>query len=450
MKKLFILLITTGLLVSCEDFLDVPPATGLTSDKLTDLAAMESLVMGAYDNARLSIPQVCIYTNVQIRDLKTDQVNHTQFWEHNPTETLTEWYFSESYICIDLLNKVLNADVEDMEGTDAEKAAILGDAYFLRALIYYDLAPPWTLHSTGYTVPYIDELVDVNERVSCSLASEIRTAVEADIEEARTKFTGGVSGNADYWAATALAARIYFHHGKYDQSYQMANEVITNGGFSLPPTVTEAFQPETNSAENIFSLKYNATEANLAIGRLYSQFVNDIDFNVFWLNPDGEAVQIFLSVPGDARWDAFVADSSASVGRMYISEKYPTDQMNYPLLRLPEMYLTRAEANIMRNSSVSQQDVDDINMLRNRANPSTMLGAIPSVDAALDTLYNDRVREMLIDGADRFHNIYRLQRPIVKIPQEGSGWKPFSEYADQVAWPLPQREVDFHGLTRNP
>jgi len=454
MKKLYILLLAAGLLVSCEDFLEIPPALGLSSDKLTDLESMQALVMGAYDNVRISLPQAYAYSNVIARDIISDHVNHTQFFDHNITETMTSWYFTHSYYCLDLLNKVLVADFASMDGTDETKNAILGDAYFLRALIYIDLSAFYTLHSSGYTSPYLDEPVGPNDKVSCSKIADARTGIEADIEAARTLFANEVSGNANYYAATALAARIHFYHGNYDLAYQRADEVISDGGFSIPGNVKDAFSKNASSDENIFNLLYKSSESNLPTGPLSVNlpllYIADINLNTYWMNPDCEAAQFFLSDPADRRFTSFIVDARTTDGRIYVSEKYPTDQMNMPVIRLSEMYLTRAEANITRNNSVSQQDVDDINILRTRANPATVLTAIPTVSAALDMLYEDRVKELLIEGTDRYHNIYRLQRAIVKTAQEGGGLKPFSEYADLLAWPLPQREVDLHDLTRTP
>jgi hypothetical protein len=124
--------------------------------------------------------------------------------------------------------------------------------------------------------------------------------------------------------------------------------------------------------------------------------------------------------------------------------------MSLPYIRLAEMYLTRAEADIMNNNAVNQQDVDDINKLRKRANPATMLTSIPTEQEALDLLFDDRVKEMCIELSDHYLNCRRLQKGIIKIPSEGTGLKPYSEYADLLVFPFPINEVTIYGLTRNP
>ncbi len=114
------------------------------------------------------------------------------------------------------------------------------------------------------------------------------------------------------------------------------------------------------------------------------------------------------------------------------------------------MHLTRAEANIMVNNSVSQQDVDDINILRQRAKPSSTLSSIPNKQQALDILFEDRTKELAIELGDHFLNRKRLQKGIVKLASEGSGMKSYNEYVEMLTFPFPDNEVDIHGLSHNP
>jgi hypothetical protein len=123
--------------------------------------------------------------------------------------------------------------------------------------------------------------------------------------------------------------------------------------------------------------------------------------------------------------------------------------MDYRYIRLPEMYLTRAESNVMSQQSVSQQDVDDINILRNRANPSSMLSSVPTIEEALNLIFEDRSRELAFELGDRFINTKRLKKGIIRIGQEGAGFKPYAEYADLLVFPFPEIEVAVHGLTRD-
>lgn len=448
MKKGIIYLLMSMILLSCEDILDYPPTTGLSDDKLVDIPSMQALVYGAYDQSRSLITQSVLYGTGMVRDvLIRNRAEYDQFYDHLLSTSMTGWMYNQSYKVLGLINTVAVSNVPDMEGSENEKNAILGDMYFLRALIYFDLNNYFTLPSTGYSVPLVQEPIGVNDRVSCSLSSDIMEAVEEDIEMARSHFQD-VQGVSNYYAATALAARIYFYHKKYDLAYERSNEVITSDMYAIEEEVRTPFTPGSNSSENIFSFKYNAADGQGAspTQRIAEAYRDSEIIGFYYLNPDGEAAQLVLDT-GDMRYKRFYTRKH---GVTYINGKYSTDQMDYIYIRLAEMYLTRAEAAIRANNSVAQQNVDDINILRSRANATTVLASIPAVEEALTILYEDRVRELAFESADHYLNVRRLEKGIIRIPTEGTGMKPYSEYSDLLAFPFPENEIKIHDLDRNP
>ncbi len=445
----FSIFLGLAIFTSCEDFLDVPPATGLSDDKLVDIPAMKALVYGAFDASRSLVTQSALYGTAMARDvLIRNRAEYDQFYDHQISESMTGWMFGQAYNVLGLLNTVAVTDMTGMEGTDTEKNAILGDMHFLRALVNFDLNNYFALPSTGYSIPLVFEPVGVNDRVSCNQTSVVMETIETDIELARTYFSE-TSGVASYGAATALAARIYFYHKKYDLAFERANEVITSSTYALEPDVASAFVPGASSRENIFNFKYSAGDGQgtSPTERIYTAYRASASQGFYYLNPDGEAAQVVLTDTSDSRYKAFYSESGVIT---YIDGKYTTDQMDYIYIRLAEIYLTRAEANIMVNNAVSQQDVDDINMLRKRANPDSELASIPTVEEALDILFEDRIKELGFETADHYLNLRRLEKGIVRTPEEGEGKKPYSEYADLLVFPFPVNEAKIHDLNRNP
>jgi hypothetical protein len=345
-----------------------------------------------------------------------------------------------------LLNTVAINNIEAMEGTEDEKNAILGDMHFLRALVNFDLNNYFLDPSTGYSIPLVFEPIGVNDRVSCSPTQDVREAIEQDIETARNYFDN-VSGEANYYAATALAARIYFFHKKYALAYERANELIEDSDHIIEKDAAAPFVPGGSSRENIFSFKYNPADGNTPTDRIAEAYRALEGVGFYVLNPESEAAKIVLADTSDNRYKAFYTPEPSVT---YINKKYSTNQMDYIYIRHAEMYLTRAEANIMVNNNVSQQDVDDINILRERANASTVLSSIPSVTDALDILFEDRIKELAFESGDHYLNVRRLEKGIIKIPVEGTGMKSYSEYAGALIFPFPDTEIKIHGLSRNP
>jgi len=453
MKKIIIAISLALTFFSCQDsFLDIPPVTGVTSDKLVDLPAMKGLINGAYGLMRgQGGVTFCTFTPLSgallVRDVVTrNNTNYPQYFDHNIGNDLG--IFTRAFRILNELNTVAIKDVMAMPGTDAEKKAILGDMHFLRALVYFEMNNLYELPSTGYSLPLLQKPVGITDRISCSKTIDVMNAIEADIEKARENFTNNNLGVSNYQAATALAARIYFFHKKYDKAYEMANEVITKGGFVIETNVKAPFTPGTPSKENIFMIRFNTGDnaSPLPVSGLFNAYRAVQSQGNLSLNPDGVLSKLMNADPKDARWAFYKVEPTIT----YINGKYPSDQMDLAYIRLPEMHLTRAEANIMKNNVVSQQDVDDINKLRTRANPATVLKTIPAKEAALDTIYNDRTKELAIELGDHYINTRRLQKGIIKTAQEGGGLKPYSVYGDLLAFPFPGSEINIHNLTRKP
>jgi hypothetical protein len=158
--------------------------------------------------------------------------------------------------------------------------------------------------------------------------------------------------------------------------------------------------------------------------RIFEAYQASSTVGFYSMNTNGVAAEMIMD-EDDARYTGLYSSDDNYV---YV-EKYTTDQMHYQYIRLAEMHLTRAESNMMVNGSVNQQDVDDINALRNRAKPSSALTSIPTKDQALNTK--------------------RLKFGIIRTEDEGDGFKTYSEWIELLLYPFPTNEVDIHGLTRS-
>ena len=382
MKKLVIIFVSTIFWSCGDDFLDNPPNIGLTPDKLTDLASAKALLYGAYAQIRPFVHQSALYSAGMMRDVvNRNRGEYDNFYGHEIGTNMTSWQYTSGFTALGTVNKIFADDLANTAATDAEKSAVLADAHFLRALIYFDLNNYWGDPITDYTVPLLELPLSIDDRVSCAKTSQLSAFIESEIETARAHFQEASSGVSNYYAATALAARIYFFHEKYDSAYARANEVITSGQYSLESDVREVFTAPGNSNEIIFKIMFNSVDGSgvSPSARIFEAYQASPTLGFYSMNPNGVAAEMIMD-EDDAR---YTGPYSSDDNYIYV-EKYSTDQMHYQYIRLAEMHLTRAEANIMVNGSVNQQDVDDINALRNRAKPSSALTSIPTKDQALN------------------------------------------------------------------
>lgn len=301
----------------------------------------------------------------------------------------------------------------------------------------------FTLNSSGNTVPLVLNVLGVNDRVTVAKSSDVQAQIELDIEQARSYFSS-TSGVSNYEAATALAARIYFYHEKYDLAYQRAHEVIEAAKYALEAEVISPFSAGSGSSEVIFAIKYNATEGWPGAAQInFESFQADKDLGITSLNPNSLLAQLKAADPDDKRHSELYSEAD---GLVFANGKFPSNQTDYIYLRYSEILLTRAEANIMRNNTVSSQDVADINTVKNRAEAADVISGIPNVTDALETLFNERSKELCFEHGDRLLNTRRREKGIIN--EAGTGDISYSDYVNRLVFPFPLTEIQIHDLVR--
>ncbi|WP_353197024.1 RagB/SusD family nutrient uptake outer membrane protein [Parapedobacter defluvii] len=130
------------LITSCTGVLDLEPETsvsdkGVISDKKTSLAAL----YGIYDNLQSSYTGTLTAFNLA-SDNVISYTEPTIIVPDRNAEDNGGAPFSTFYVTINRANFIIKRvpDVVDNQFTDAERNEIIGEAYFLRALAYFDLA----------------------------------------------------------------------------------------------------------------------------------------------------------------------------------------------------------------------------------------------------------------------------------------------------------------------
>ncbi|WP_127139987.1 RagB/SusD family nutrient uptake outer membrane protein [Flagellimonas marinaquae] len=448
MKRIFYSLFLLVSLISCEKFLDESPPIGLSSDKLTDIASMNALINGTYANLRSFTAYTSMITSTIVHDVNIRRdpnwIPFTRWSETGLPPVFTTNLYGDGFAALNKINTVANANVPEMIATQTEKNSVLGDMHFLRALVYFDMNNYFTLNSSGNSVPLVLDVLGVNDRVSVAKSSEIRTQIEEDIELARLYFENS-AGVSNYEIATALAARIYFFHEKYDLAYQRANEVVESSKYSLESEVTAPFVTGNGSPEVIFSILFNAAEGWPGAARVnFESYQDDKERGIASLNPSSLLAQLRNADPNDKRHSDLYTEAG---GLVYANGKFPSNQTDYIYLRYSEILLTRAEANIMRNNgAINVQDIEDVNAVKNRAGATDTITGSPDSSFMLEAIYQERSKELAFEHGDRFLNIRRLQKGIYN--EDGTEEIPFSEYVNQLVFPFPLFEVELHDLQR--
>ena len=448
-------------LAACDSQLDLEPQQSISEDAALNTSQnVETVLVGAYELAGdydLYGGQYAMLADLAASaDVGGDVTWTGTFEEPRQVWTTTilvsnafiadQWL--DSYELINVSNNVLAG--ADLFEDEAERNQIRGEALFLRAAAHFELV---RAYAQPYSAGNPDDLVGVPiiteptrgvgettnvgrasvQAVYDQVISDLTTAKDL-LPDSNPRGTTGLYANT--YTASAMLSRVYLNQGNYAGARDEANRVIESGVYALDLTddglydldgvfenVGGTFSPEVvygirfssqDNGDNSIQIFYGAEENN---GR------GDININ-------NEHLALYEA--DDIRADYFFTDEDA-VRRTL---KWQNENANAPVIRLGEMYLTRAEGNLREGTSVGESPLDDVNTIRARAG----LGELSAV--TVDDILAERRVELAFEG-QILHDLRRTQQDVAGFPFN----------ANRLVYPLPQREVDTNtnpDFTQNP
>ncbi|UCJ06535.1 RagB/SusD family nutrient uptake outer membrane protein [Chitinophaga pendula] len=437
---------TIAAAVACNKKLDVLPGAQITPDQIRNGDDVKATLAGGYSSLQnasaygeqyLSVPELLANTNIRwvgtfatYRDVALKQ--------QVVTLALATDIWNRGYKTINTMNLVLSK-LNLLSA--AEQAVIGGEAKFLRAITYFELAgmfgKPYSAGNitTNVTVPIVltpiisDDQVPAGTQPRASV-DDLYKQVISDLKDAAATLPAGNGVKANKFSAFAFLARVYLAQGNYALAAASADSVISKGGFSL----TSSFDKEFNNAgvwssEDIFAIIQNA-QSNAGT-------TNNGLVTFFAPKPFGrgdiavQPSQLALYDDGDARKEYYQANAQNTI---FYTKKWSVLYGTIPVVRLAEMYLTRAEANLQNNSSIGATPLDDVNRVRDRSKAG-ILSAVTVNDVVAE-----RERELAFEG-DLFRTVKRLKKNV--------GNRPYDD--NKLVLPVPQRERDVNPkLSQNP
>ncbi|MCX6226189.1 MAG: RagB/SusD family nutrient uptake outer membrane protein, partial [Bacteroidia bacterium] len=349
-KYLSIILSVLAVFSSCEKILDMKPKMDL-SDKtaLTTTFGLQAALIGAYDRlqggdlygGRIWVAGDMIAGNVKISGQQNTVYEELQMLNKTMSadNRITASFWSNAYFTINLVNNVIKEipNVTDFDIT-ANKNRLEGECLFIRSLLYFDMVRYIGNPVTGLGVPYLKEPTGIDVRPVRDNLETCYQNIIADLTRAAELLPATNNDRATKWAAKALLARVLFYQGDYAGSAQACTDVITGGGFSLEPQIISNYSA-TKSKEMIFGIM--STEADGSCGTLngYYRFKSSGKFS-----PSNDYIQMLANEKsaGDNR----VLQLYENIDGKVFTKKFDDRYMNVPILRLSEMYLTRAESRV--------------------------------------------------------------------------------------------------------
>jgi len=328
------------------------------------------------------------------------------------------------YTAINDVNNVLSAlSVVDSSKRDR----VEGEAKFIRATVLFDLvrlyAKNWSDGdpATNEGVPIVlvpTASITAANQVKRDKVADVYVQVLKDLADAEAKIPAKNGFYASKVSAAALEARVYLQKGDYTNAVQAANRAITVGtanGFALKSAYADAFpnNVSANTSEDVFAMQVTTSSGTNSFQTFFSaNSRGDIQ-----INPAHTA----LYETGDARLTLFYT----SGGSKYTG-KFDYLYGNVHIIRLAEMYLTRAEANFRLGTTTGDSPLNDVNLIRARVK----LPALTAPQLTLAAILKERKLELAFEGI-ALHDIKRTQGAVGALP-----WN-----SPKLIYPIPIREI---------
>jgi hypothetical protein len=455
--KRFLLYSTVFMTVlsACSKKLDVDPLSAVDEEQVyTSDANIKKALNGAYDAVSSSAAlggDIQLYSEL----MASETVNGELRWGgtfNQPGEVFAKQVLTNNsyitatwaacYRAINICNGILaNIDLVD----DADQDRVKGEAQFLRGTMYFELvklySKPFAAGGSNLglqliTEPTVKNTTEANFSPRSTVVDTYAQIV-SDLSDAKALLPEENGFYATTQAASAQLSRVYLQMEDYVKARDEANTAISvatlNAGMSLNPDYADAFNNQENSSEDLFAIQVNSQDgAN--------------DMHLFWSIQaygarDGDVdvlqkhMNLYAAGAADDRYAFFYRD-----GNVWRSGKWRLQYRNLPIIRLAEMYLTRAEANQRLGTSVGATPFQDISLIRSRVGLSTTLAYI-----TLNNILLERKLELAHEG-QAIHDLKRT-RGTTAAGATAIPWD-----ANRLVLPIPIRDVNASNgaLEQNP
>jgi len=436
--RVLLILFAAAALPACDSALDLEPQQSISQDAaLSTPANVETVLVGAYEQAG----DYDLYGGQfkMLADLMGDDGDVTwtgtfeeprQVWVKNilVTNGFIEDQWLDAYEVVNTANNVITA-LDLFEGDERDQ--IEGEARFLRAAMLFDLVRVYGKpYAAGDASSQIGVPIVLEPTRGISTEDNVpRASVQAVYEQVITDLTAARDllpaenprGFADYastYTASAMLSRVYLMQENYPAAAAEASRVIESDLYALNETFAAAFN-SGGGTEYIYRIRMSSQDnGDHSLNLFYASDANsgrgDVDINDQHVNRYED---------GDARGEFFYIDGEG----IRRTDKWTNQNAQVPVIRLAEMYLTRAEANFREGTSVGSEPIDDVNAIRERAG----LDPIDSANLTLDRILTERRLELAFEG-NLLHDLKRTGETVDGIAFD----------ADRLVYPIPQREID--------
>jgi hypothetical protein len=452
-KYITILLTAVTLLLSCKKHLETDPVNFVSDDDpIFDATSSQTALRGVYrqlastgyygetyvtlgyfpsgDVKNLTTGGAANLVNVNFR---ADDINFNTAW-------------TAMYITINRANNVITRvpAVADPLFTDAARNQIIGEAKFIRALAYFDLARAW-----GGVQIVLAPTTSIQDlpKVKRSTLEQTYAQVLHDLEDAETLLPDGVNRiRATKRTVWALRARLHLYKKEWALAETYASKLISSSDYELIKPFRSWFANEvTGTRESIFELEYSAVNPST----IRQQMQHPTNGGTYRYAPTDKFVQLLNDPLVSGGRSALIGSVTQAGTTLWFGNLYYRKNSTDPayIFRIAEMYLIRAEARAhLGNLSGTTGALYDLNQVRARAD-------VPPLNAATENdlllaIENERRLEFAWE-AHRWFDLARTGRAkaVLEAIDPNTKVEPH-----ELLFPIPitQIQLDPQNLEQNP
>lgn len=407
MKKFskYILLFAAALAVtSCDDYLDIQPVGRVIPETLEQYRAVLTKGYDVYPEHK---SLTAVRTDELTMNEFSDDVTYYRdiyIWKDaNPDRITTTFQYADLYKTIFYTNVIINEASKKLD-VSPERNQLVGEAYALRAMAYFDLinlfGKPYNAATAGSDkgVPLALE-IDLEQAFVPQSVEVIYNQIISDTQEAE-KFinkdsqTKGLNYRFSKVALYSLESRIYLYIQQWQKSLDAANKAL-----AINNTLIDL------KATPVFATKYDSKESILA---LEDGLINNLKGAVY---ASSDLIAAY-SKTTDLRFPLYFL---ASGSRYRIQKGGNIDQKCS--FRTSELYLTKAETSLKLNN-IADAKTTILSFIKNRYTAAAYVQLEIEVNAmnAADLtnfIYEERHREFAVEGQRWFDLRRTSQKQIV-------------------------------------
>ncbi|RAJ11086.1 putative outer membrane starch-binding protein [Chitinophaga skermanii] len=467
-KNLALLFAATGLLSACSKQLEIVPEGAPSNSNYwtnqTDAVNASNAMYQWFDNENFYGRGFWWFINAS-DDMVTGRVkaegdNIKNFNRDFIGKDYTESQWKMRYITIKRANDIIK-NVPKINMDEKLKRRILGEAYFLSGVMYFELGSTYGDARAGVPIVSRDSVVADKPIPRAANVNVVYDYVASELIKASeylpyfSTYTEKEYGRPHKTAAFAYLSKMFLYKKDYVKAEQYADSVILSGQHKLLDKFEDVFTIANNySKEYIWSVASFAKGDGNGFGSilpgvmlenkgwgLYNGWGYYMPTKELYDSYDSTDLRRAATIlkPGD-KFVYFgenkVYDSKNSLSgfqfRKYMepftyaggihastNPDHPTTDLALPLIRYAEVLLIKAEARIMQGKSGD----DEINLTRKRA------GLKPITGATLADLKKERRAELAGEWANRHADLVRWG------DAQAAYAKPLHHYDGSIAWP---------------